>query len=408
MIHHSARATLPAETDILVVGGGITGLATALFLAREDARVVCVDGGLDAGSAANAGSLHVQMQSRLLREFPDLGAAVERELPVYVRAVAAWHRLSAELADDVGMVVGGGLMVAEDDRQLGFLADKAARERAQGIEMEIWERGRIEREAPYLSGAVAGAAFCPLEGKVDPLLASRAIMRAARAAGAAIFGATHVESMRLDAGGTLAVTSRGDIRCGRVVIAAGAGTTALAAGLGLAVPVEAEPLQVSITEPAGPLVRHLVQHADRPITMKQLAAGQVVIGGGWPARPRRGAMPPAVIAANLVGNLGLARHIVPAVGTLRLLRSWAGVNPLSDGRSIVGEHLRRPGVTFAVPGDAGYTLGPLVAGLAAACVLGRPPPLPIDRYRPDRFEGAAEVTSEARTRCAPPSAPAPE
>lgn len=381
----AAFRPLPPDADTVVIGGGVTGLSATLFLAREGVDVLCLDGDLDAGSNANAGSLHVQMQSRLLREFPELGVAVERELPVYVEAVAAWRRLAEELDADIGIIVGGGLMIAEDERQLAFLAGKIERERAHGIAMEIWDRDRLEREAPYLSRAVIGAAFCPLEGKVDPLAANRAIARAASSAGAQIARGVRVSALAAADGALEVRTTRGTVRCRRAVIAAGAGARALAADIGLAVPVEAEPLQVAITEAAAPIVHHLVQHADRPITMKQLAGGQIVVGGGWPARPRAGVVPPAVMRENLVGNLALARHIVPAIAPLRLLRTWAGVNPLADGRPIVGADPARPEVIFAVPGDAGYTLGPLIGALAAACVLDRPPPLPIDRYRPGRF-----------------------
>jgi CheY-like chemotaxis protein len=91
---------LPAETDVAVIGGGITGLTAALELARSGVRPPCLDWGHNAGSTANAGSLHVQMQSRLIRLFPHMAARVERELPLYVRAVAHWRRFAEELGGD--------------------------------------------------------------------------------------------------------------------------------------------------------------------------------------------------------------------------------------------------------------------------------------------------------------------
>jgi len=169
------------------------------------------------------------------------------------------------------------------------------------------------------------------------------------------------------------------------VVAAGAGTAALVAPLGLCVPTVAEPLHMNVTEATGPLVGHLVQHAERMITMKQLAAGQVVIGGGWPARLAADDGHPQIQASSLFGNLGLAQHLVPKVGRLRLIRSWAGINTTADGQSILGESPQQLGLFFAVPGDAGYTLGPLVGRLAAAALLGRDGGFDIARFTPARF-----------------------
>jgi len=168
-------------------------------------------------------------------------------------------------------------------------------------------------------------------------------------------------------------------------VAAGAGTRELAALVGVRVPAEAEPLHMNITEPAPPLIEHLVQHADRQITLKQLAAGQVVIGGGWPARLAGPDRFPTVVAESLVANATLAQHVVPAIGPLRLIRTWAGINTTVDGRSVLGEVPGVPGVTFAVPGDAGYTLGPLCARVAADLILGRQPPIDPAPYTPARF-----------------------
>ena len=183
-------------------------------------------------------------------------------------------------------------------------------------------------------------------------------------------------------------TEAGALRAGRVVLAAGAGTGALLAPLGPKVPTVAEPLHMNVTEATAPLIGHLVQHAERMITLKQLSAGQVVIGGGWPARLHGPRQHPTVESASLIGNLRLASHIVPRLSRLRLIRSWAGVNTTVDGRCVLGEVPGWPGLFTAVPGDAGYTLGPLVGRLAAGAVLGRRDlDFDIAPFSPGRFAG---------------------
>uniref|UniRef100_UPI00197F1A5F FAD-dependent oxidoreductase n=1 Tax=Burkholderia sp. Ac-20379 TaxID=2703900 RepID=UPI00197F1A5F len=142
-------------------------------------------------------------------------------------------------------------------------------------------------------------------------------------------------------------------------------------------------------EAAPPFITHLVQHAERSITLKQLATGQVVIGGGWPARLDAGAAGPVVEFDSLAGNLALAQSLVPALAPLQVIRTWAGINAKVDGRGVLGEMPGRPGLFAAIPGDAGYTLGPLSARLVADLMLGRDPGEDLAHYATDRFALAA-------------------
>jgi glycine/D-amino acid oxidase-like deaminating enzyme len=252
------------------------------------------------------------------------------------------------------------------------------------------DRAALRRVAPYLGDAVHGAEYCADEGKLNPLLANDALRRDLQARGVPHHAGTKVTRIEPRRDALLLHCADGRlVPAAQVVLAAGAGTAALAATLGLHVPVVAEPLHMNITEAASPLILHLVQHAERMITLKQLAAGQVVIGGGWPARFSGPRGFPTVEPASLIGNLSLAQHIVPPIGGLRLLRSWAGVNTTADGQCILGPLPGEPRVHVAVPGDAGYTLGPLVAAMAAALLLGRDPGFEVARFTAARFRPAA-------------------
>jgi glycine/D-amino acid oxidase-like deaminating enzyme len=362
----------PREVAVAVIGGGVVGMCAALELARAGVETLVLDDAArHAGSTTNAGSLHVQMQSRFIRMYPDQVAGVEASLPLYVAAAKRWAELERELGTSFELKASGGLMVAETPDSYEFLARKCERERRLGLDVAMLDRAEIRRIAPYLGEAVIGAELCAHEGKLNPLLANQAIRRALLAAGGALLPETRVERIEKADVRWVLHGAFGTIRAGRVLVAAGAGTGALLAPLGLRVPTVAEPLHMNITEAAAPLIGHLVQHAERMITLKQLAAGQVVIGGGWPARLSGAREHPTVEAASLLGNLRLASHIVPRLARLRLIRSWAGVNTTVDGRSVLGEAPGLPGLFLGVPGDAGYTLGPLVGALAAGALLGR-------------------------------------
>jgi glycine/D-amino acid oxidase-like deaminating enzyme len=382
--------TLPREVAVAVVGGGIVGLCAALELARAGVETVVLDDAARlGGTTANAGSLHVQMQSRFIRLYPDQVPGLERSLPLYVAAGKLWAALERDLGTSFELKASGGLMVAETAESYEFLARKCEREKRLGLTVEMLDRAALSRIAPYLSDAVIGAEFCAEEGKLNPLLANQAVRRALLAAGGVILPETRVARIERDGAAWLLHTAGGTLRAGRVMLAAGAGTGGLLAPLGLDIPTVAEPLHMNVTEATAPLVGHLVQHAERMITMKQLAAGQVVIGGGWPATLRGAQQHPTVEASSLLGNLRLASHIVPRLARLKLLRTWAGVNTTVDGQCVLGEAPGLPGIFLAVPGDAGYTLGPLVGQLAVGALLARRDlPFDIAPYSAMRFTRA--------------------
>ncbi|MGH7126378.1 MAG: NAD(P)/FAD-dependent oxidoreductase [Stellaceae bacterium] len=374
-----------AEIGTLVIGGGIVGSCLGGFLAGEGKDVAVIDAGWPGGSTANAGSIHVQMQSLFLRDFPEYVPGVERSLPLYRKAVAFWKTFQQELGEDCELRIGGGLMVAEDQRQLDLLIAKCRRERSLGLDVAILERAELDRIAPYLGPAVVGAEFCADEGKVNPLLANAAIRRWAKRHGVAFIDGEAVIRIERHAPGFRVGAARGEIRAGCVVLAAGYGGKGLAAQLGIDMPAEAEPLHMNITEATAPFISHLVQHADRRITLKQLSAGQVVIGGGWPAELRPNGEIPRTKLASMVGNVSLAQHIVPRIGALRVIRTWAGLNTNLDGCGALGPSAAMPGLFYAIPGSAGYTLGPISARLVAECVLGRDPGEDIASCTPRRF-----------------------
>jgi glycine/D-amino acid oxidase-like deaminating enzyme len=373
------------DFDTIVIGGGITGLCLSWFLADAGRAVVCLDDGRDAGSTANAGSLHVQMQSRLMRLFPERIADFEQTLPIYPRAVNFWQEIAADLGTDIELVTSGGLMVAEDASQLASLRAKSEREARNGVRTHILDQREVHDIAPYLGDAVIGASYCELEGKVNPLHANAAIEARACASGAHIQRPVTVTSVKRQGPVYLLETTRDSFVAASVVIAAGAGSGRLAGALGLRLPAQSEPLHMNITDPALPLVQHLVQHAERPITLKQFKAGNVVIGGGWPASQDVPGEPPGVLLDSVLGNLELAGHIVPAISSLRLLRTWAGINPMVDLLSVIGEVPTSAGLHVALPGDAGYTLGPYCARLLVDAMLGKSPDYSLAPFSPMRF-----------------------
>jgi glycine/D-amino acid oxidase-like deaminating enzyme len=359
------------EADIVVIGAGLVGLSAALFLARAGRNVMVVDRGpVNSGaSGGNAGSLHAQLLSF------DHGAKAEgggtpaaMTLPLQRDSIRLWQELEKETGADFEIAITGGLMVAETEAHMAFLAAKTEVERRHGIDCEVIGHNDLRRLEPALDDRFVGAAFCPQEGKINPLTATQGIFDAAVAAGARVETGVDVTAIARAGSGFVLTTERGPIRAGRVVNAAGAFASRVGAMLGVNVPVFGAPLQMVVTEAAEPLISRLVAHADRHLTLKQAKNGNFIIGGGWTAGldPVRGH--PRPLRESIEGNLWVAQHVVPDLRKLHVLRSWAAMNINIDGAPIIGEHPSVPGFFNAVTSN-GYTLGPILGRLTAHLIV---------------------------------------
>jgi glycine/D-amino acid oxidase-like deaminating enzyme len=298
--------------------------------------------------------------------------------------------LPAELDADLEVKVGGGLLVAETEEQLATIERKAAIERDAGLAVQLLGREALRRAAPYLSRALVGALLCPPEGKANPLLATPAFARAAEARGARIELAADVLAIERTAAGFRVETTRGSVECERVLDCAGVDAGRIAALVGAQLPVASYPMQVHVTEPVAPFVRHLVSFAGEPLTVKQASVGSVLIGGGWPARsdPATGRL--AVDAHSLRENIRVAQRVVPALAQARLLRIWAGnCNGTPDHRPIIGEVDNVPGFFVAVFPYLGFTAAPLLGRLVAELARGVSPAYDLAPFSPARFAAAA-------------------
>ncbi|WP_319799584.1 FAD-dependent oxidoreductase [Lichenihabitans sp. PAMC28606] len=377
------------HADVVVIGAGIVGLATALFLARAGHDVLVLDRAEpnSLASGGNAGSLHGQLLSF------DHGARAEaggdpaaRTLPLQRDSIALWMALERELGVDFEIKRTGGLMVAETERDLAFLNAKTRVERQHGVTCDVITAADLRRLEPALADDFVGAAFCPDEGKINPLVATQGILAAALEAGARVERRAAVTHITRDQQGFRIGTSRGTVTAPRIVNAAGAFASTIGRMLGLNVPVHGAPLQMVVTEPAAPALTCLVAHADRHLTLKQAANGSFLIGGGWTAGldPVHGHPRPRM--ASLEGNLWVAQRVMPGLRKLHVLRSWAAMNINIDGAPILGEDPRQPGLFNAVTSN-GYTLGPLMGRMTADLISRGATDRDISGFSIARFEG---------------------
>jgi glycine/D-amino acid oxidase-like deaminating enzyme len=375
---------------VLIIGGGVSGCATAYELARRGVRATLLErSDLNTeASGRNSGSLHGQIQHEPFLELgEDWARGFAPGLLMLRRSLRRWQGLSEELGTDLEVVTRGGLLVADSEAQLADVARKVELERELGVESRLLDREELLGLAPYLAAdQVVGGELCPSEGKANPLLAGPAFARAARGLGADIRTATGVSGLEREGGRFLARTGRGSFAADRVVVCAGVGTAALLEPLGVSLPIGGSPIQASITEPLRPMIGNLVYYAGEKLTVKQTASGGVLIGGGWPSLPATAERPNRVSPDSLRENLRVARRVIPPLGGARVLRSWPGVgNSTPDHLPVIGELDAVPGLFVGTFPYMGFTAAPEVATALADLVCGHEPEHDLAPFSPARF-----------------------
>tara|TARA_B100000959_G_scaffold226775_1_gene241483 strand:+ start:1681 stop:2829 length:1149 start_codon:yes stop_codon:yes gene_type:complete len=363
------------DTDVLVIGGGISGCALAYFLAKEGVEVSLVEqSGLNSqASGANAGSLHGQIPHNIFLEKGEKWAlSFGPTLQLMRESLELWRDMEDLLGVDLEVRVSGGLLVASTEKEMRDVRSKVLIEKKFGVRAEILSRVDLRQHAPYISDKMVGAAFYPDEGKANPLLVTPAFAAQAEKCGATISRQVEVKNISVVRNGFEVDTTKGLIACKRIGNCAGVDAGRISAMVGLDIPIMGDPIQVNVTEPIAPLIEHLVYSARDKLTLKQTRHGSCIIGGGWSSRvdPDTGNL--YVDQESVSKNLQVAIEMVPILRNVALVRTWpARVNGADDWQPILGEDPMVPGFfTNAFPW-MGFSGGPVSSRVTADLMLGR-------------------------------------
>jgi sarcosine oxidase, subunit beta len=380
--------------DAVVVGGGLLGTAAAYHLARGRARTLLLEKGElnRQASGQNAGSLHFQLEYRMV----ELGDAIAEQfavpMPLFLEAQRTWAALEQELGDAVEVHLAGGLMVAETLEQTEVLERKSALEQRHGLDTHVITGDEARAIAPYLSSAVRAACWCPAEGHSNPRLVGPAFAAAAARHGATVRTRSRFVGLaRTDGGWRVSVRDAEPVHADVVVVAAGLWTGEVTAMADAVLPIVPRALTMLATARAEPSIAHLVQHVGARLSLKQTGDGNVLVGGGWPARlrQREGIVDverrPALRYESITGSAAVAANLVPSLRGLPVIRVWTGVVGVTpDQVPLLGQLHGRPGL-YVATGGAGFTLGPTLGRLLSELILSGRPSLPLDIYDPVRY-----------------------
>ena len=372
--------------DVVVIGGGGHGLATAYYLAKEHGITnVAVLEKRWIGSG-NAGRNTTIIRSNYL---------LPGTVPFYEWSMKLWESIEQDLNYNTMVSQRGVLNLYHSDVQRDAFARRGNSMRLHGIDAELLDRQQLREMVPYFDYddarfPIHGALLQRRGGTARHDAVVWGYARGADRRGVDIVQNCEVTGIRIEAGRVTGVeTSRGFIQTGKVAMAVAGNSSRVAAMAGLRLPIESHVLQAFVTEAIKPLVDHVITFGAGHFYISQSDKGGLVFGGdidGYNSYAQRGNLP----TVEDVCEGGMA--IMPMIGRVRILRSWGGLVDMSmDGSPIIDMTPVR-GLYF----NGGWCYGGFKAtpasGWCFAHLVACDQPHPVAAaYRMDRFSSGALI-----------------
>ena len=374
------RKSLGERADVAVVGGGVAGLAAARELARRGLGVTVLESADACGSGASnaaAGMLAPQAEADRADELFELLCASREMYPAFAEA------LREETGVDIELDQTGTLYLAlteEDEGELGRRFDWQAR---AGLAVERLSGSEARAAEPHVSPRVRAALRFPRDWQVENRRLVRALRASAEGSGARVLEGVRAVGLLVGGGRAAGVeTSAGAVSAGAVVLAAGAwssefgrldgGSLTPLADDPRVEPVRGQVLCFRRDDSAGALVRHVVYSPRGYVVPRRdgrLLAGSTTERAGFDCR---------VTEEGAAAVRAQAEEIAPAIASLPLADSWAGLRPRSaDGLPVLGESADVRGLFYATGFYRnGILLAPAAGEVVAALVAGGTTALP--------------------------------
>lgn len=385
--------------DIVIVGGGINGCATAYHLAREGHRVVVVERYAPAAMASGWTLAGVRQSGRH-----------PAELRLARTAVQLWPTLDEELGAETGYRQDGNLRLARNEDEVAVIRRLVDDQRHAGLDLTFLPDNEAVRAiSTAIAPSVLAASFCPTDGHADPNAAVEAFRAAAERHGAEFRLGEGARSLEVKGDRiTGVVTDRIRIDCGACVVAAGIHANDLLTPLGLTVPLRVPMVTVLQTDRLPPLLKPVLGVANANMAARQQVDGRLRVTSG--AEAWHGAMEETQTPAGLTPSVNptvesvwrtieTVTDVLPVFREARIARIWAGLLDLTPDALPVIEAVPEVAGLVIATGFSGHGFGiaPATALVLRDLVLGNAPHLPIDDFRRARFAeteaaGAAALT----------------
>ena len=324
------EATPQSAYDVVVIGGGGHGLATAYYLAKQyGIRNVAVL------EKAWIGSGNVGRNTTIVRS----NYLLPGNIPFYELSMKLWEGLEQDFNYNAMVSQRGVLNLCHSDQQRDAYARRGNAMRLHGVDAELLDLDGVKAIAPFLNFddarfPIQGGLLQRRGGTVRHDAVAWGYARGASSRGVDIIQNCEVTGMEILQGRITGVrTSRGPIRARKVAVAVAGSTSRVATMAGLTLPIESHVIQAFVSEAIKPLIPGVITFGAGHFYVSQSDKGGLVFGGdidGYNSYAQRGNLP--VVEDVCEGGMAL----MPMIGRIRVLRNWGGLLDMSmDGSPII-------------------------------------------------------------------------
>lgn len=378
--------------DVVIVGGGISGVAAAYEIARAGHSVTLLEARQLASMASGWTLGGVRQSGRDPAELPLARAAVER-----------WGGLDTELDAETGYRRRGNLRLARTETEVETIRELVVQQRSLGLEIDyLPDNAAIRAAAPAIGPSILAASFCPGDGHADPVPAVRAFAAAASRHGASMREDVTVRAVTRSGSRVTGIeTMSGEVVfADRVIVATGIHAPALLQPLGLALPLMVKLVCVMQSVPLPPLFEQVFGVANADAAGRQEVDGRLRVTTGigeWPHEPRSwtadSLAPRACDIAMLIARV---TQVLPALANAGIARLWGGLIDLTpDALPAIDAHTGIEGLIIAAGFSGhGFGIGPVTGEILADLALSRQSRFDLAPFRLDRFAGTARRDAE--------------
>ena len=366
--------------EVIIIGGGVIGCATAYSLAKEGTSVIVLEGSDhigNGGSSRNGGG--VRQSGRDSRELP---------LAMYgIRTL--WPHLSEELETDCEYHQDGNLRLGKTEKHREILEGLADRARACGLDVRMIDGDEVRRINPHLSHEVTVASWCPTDGHANPLTTTLGFYKMARRLGARFITGEPVTELRTVKGKIRKVITPNNVYEGeQVLVAAGLHSREILGTVGIDVPMDGSLLEALVTEAEAPMFDQMLGTADADFYGHQTKHGSFVFGGSSGLEPFYKANGTPVTSSRTAPCIcrGIMKYF-PELADAKIVRTWAGWSDRSaDGVPVLGAVDEIPGLYAACAFTGhGFGISPAVGDQLAKLIRTGSTDVDLSPLRYDRF-----------------------
>lgn len=365
--------------DVIVLGGGLMGTASAFFIARRGVRVALIEKRAIGAGATVASFGNIRRSGRHLSQ-----------MPLAHRSLALWNKAEALLGRDVEFRATGHLRLIFDDYGLNAMRTFAAQAAPLGLTLEELTPQDIRRRFPGLGPDAIAASFSPNDGSGNPRLIGPAFAAAAARLGVEIIDHAGVPAITRTEAGFEVATAKGRFSAPKLLNCAGAWGVEIARQFGEDVPLTAWGPQMAVTEPLPHRILPVVGVWSREhgAYLRQVERGNIVIGGAIDRVPV--ALDPGhakIDPHRFPDQLKAVLRLAPALANVSIIRQWSGCEGyIEDALPVMGPSATTPGLyhAFGFCGH-GFQLGPGVGDAIAELITTDTCETPIHAFDIARF-----------------------